>query len=84
MSKYEGGKKDSTLELFTTGQIDIASADAAIVKRGVARIQRAAELGLPPAQPTLGALYETGKLVTKDLNRAARWYQEAAEKGEML
>lgn len=84
MYNNEGDKRDSAIALFSTGQIDIASTDATIVKRGVTRIQRAAELGLHPAQLTLGTLYETGKLLKKNLNLAASWYRKAAEKGNTV
>jgi localization factor PodJL len=38
---------------------------------------------LAPAQYRLGAMYERGQGVTKDLGRARSWYQAAAEKGNV-
>ncbi|WP_146604718.1 tetratricopeptide repeat protein, partial [Rhodoplanes roseus] len=43
--------------------------------------QRAADLGLAPAQFRLGSLYEKGQGVKKDLAEARRWYQAAADRG---
>jgi localization factor PodJL len=46
-------------------------------------LERAASAGLAPAQYRLGAMYERGQGVAKDLGRARSWYQSAAEKGNV-
>jgi localization factor PodJL len=46
-------------------------------------LERAASAGLAPAQYRLGAMYERGQAVAKDLGRARSWYQSAAEKGNV-
>jgi localization factor PodJL len=43
--------------------------------------ERAAELGLAPAQYRIGNLYEKGNGVARDLAKAKTWYQMAAEQG---
>ena len=40
-----------------------------------------AKLGNPEAQTNLGILHMNGHSVTRDLNLAARWFQQAAEQG---
>jgi len=47
----------------------------------VANIRRAADLGDPSAQITLGFFYEGGQGVPVDLDRAAYWYGQAADGG---
>ena len=46
-------------------------------------LERAASSGLAPAQYRLGAMYERGQGVTKDLGRARSWHQAAADKGNV-
>lgn len=43
----------------------------------------AAELGHPIAQVTLGAMYEAGKRVPKNLDEARYWYGQAAAQGNV-
>lgn len=44
--------------------------------------RRAAELGYPPAQFTLGTMYAAGRGVSQDDEKALQWYRRSAENGE--
>ncbi|WP_042700469.1 tetratricopeptide repeat protein, partial [Methanocorpusculum bavaricum] len=50
-------------------------------KRAVEQCTKAAEQGDAHAQNNLGASYEDGEGVEKDLDKAAYWYTKAAEQG---
>ena len=54
------------------------------VTRAVELFERAAELGLKEALFKLGRLYELGKDVEKDTDKAIRHYEAAAVKGDVL
>ncbi|GET04723.1 kinase-like domain-containing protein [Rhizophagus clarus] len=56
---------------FTHGQSQIGNC----YKNGVA------DLGEMVAQYNLGTMYENGKGITKDINKAIYWYEKAAKKG---
>ena len=43
--------------------------------------RKAAVRGFAPAQHNLGASYESGTGVTKDLSEAVNWYRKAADQG---
>jgi len=47
----------------------------------VLRERTRAELGVAPAQFSLGLMYTNGEGVTKDLTQAIAWYRKAAEQG---
>jgi len=45
-------------------------------------LRRSADLGYPPAQTTMGYLYETGNIVGQDPAQAAEWYKKAAKQND--
>jgi serine/threonine protein kinase/TPR repeat protein len=48
--------------------------------RAVALFTRAAQLGLPAAEVTLGRLYSTGTGVPEDMTQAVTWWRKAADR----
>ncbi len=50
-------------------------------RRDFATLQRAAQAGEPSAQNMLGAYYQHGTHVARDMAQAAAWYRRAAEAG---
>lgn len=44
----------------------------------------AADQGYGPAETALGAIYESGDLVTRDILQAVRWYTKAADQGDWI
>ena len=44
--------------------------------------KKAADLGYAPAIARVGVFYEEGWCVPKDMKQAAKWYQQAADKGD--
>jgi TPR repeat protein/CHAT domain-containing protein len=49
--------------------------------KALSLLQRAAELGYPPAQFQLGLLYARGQNIERDLSKARDWYSKAAAQG---
>jgi len=47
-------------------------------------IRRSSERGYAPAQVTLGYFYETGTILTREPEQAARWYKKAAQQDDLL
>ena len=45
-------------------------------------LKRSADLGYPPAQTTMGYLYETGNIVAQDPAQSLEWYKKAAKQDD--
>ncbi len=52
--------------------------------QAVGKIKEAAALGHPPAQLQIGEFYKTGQGVDEDIAEARKWYERAAEGGNIL
>lgn len=88
-AKFAGAGIAAVL-LFTGGLIlarnffaygEAAASPSQVAPTSVAWLREAADAGEPLAQYRLGALYETGKNVPRDLKLAAAWYLRAAKGG---
>lgn len=53
------------------------------IKEGLSWIEKSAQSGYPPAQYTLGGLYEAGKYIKKNENEAFSLYKKASFQGEI-
>jgi uncharacterized protein len=67
------------LALGSAGTAHAAEIGKAVV--GTAGVFRAAELGDPRAQTTVGFMHETGRGLPQDYMLAVSWYNRAAEQG---
>lgn len=68
--------------LFALGQLRFFGEGVAPDReRGLALVERAAELGEPQAQSFLGEVYRLGKGRPRDLARAFEWHLKAAQAG---
>jgi TPR repeat protein len=47
-------------------------------------LRRSSELGYAPAQVALGYFYETGNVMPREPQEAARWYEKAAQQDDVL
>jgi len=45
-------------------------------------LKRSADLGYPPAETTMGYLYETGNIVAQDPAQSVEWYKKAAKQND--